>query len=316
MDLIEQLDRELELDQERRHSKRLGASGIGTECPRALWYSFRWSRTPGHIGRMLRLFDRGNREEQVVYDLLEKLGLTVRLKQSQYTMLHAHSVAIIDGVVSGNLLPENMILSIKTHNDNNFKRLKKKGVRSEFFTHYAQSQIEMYLAGYTKTLYFAVNKNDDHIYVKIINRDECTIVELVDKAKEVIFNYEAPERIRPNSAYMPCKFCNYRKICWGQEIPLPNCRTCRFSKPLHEVADVNLNSSESVYGKWHCEKDHPEIADQKGCKDHVYNSHMLQEFNIVEEMEDYNIYSHFETGELKQGPQYKTSNELYEENKC
>jgi hypothetical protein len=33
----------------------LGASLIGTECERAIWYSFRWATRARHTGRLLRL---------------------------------------------------------------------------------------------------------------------------------------------------------------------------------------------------------------------------------------------------------------------
>ena len=42
----------------------LGLSAMGSDCDRAIWYSFRWAVPPeGHDGRMLRLFETGHREE-------------------------------------------------------------------------------------------------------------------------------------------------------------------------------------------------------------------------------------------------------------
>ena len=41
----------------------LGASLIGDKCERAIWYVFRWATHTKFEGRMLRLFDSGNREE-------------------------------------------------------------------------------------------------------------------------------------------------------------------------------------------------------------------------------------------------------------
>ena len=43
----------------------LGASLIGRSCERALWYGFRWSKRAAHEPRILRLFARGQREEDV-----------------------------------------------------------------------------------------------------------------------------------------------------------------------------------------------------------------------------------------------------------
>src|SRR5574337_818227 len=41
----------------------LGASVIGRPCERQLWYAFRWAYQEQFKGRMLRLFQRGHREE-------------------------------------------------------------------------------------------------------------------------------------------------------------------------------------------------------------------------------------------------------------
>jgi hypothetical protein len=56
----------------------LGASEVGKPCARAVWYSFRRVHTVKHTGRMLRLFARGHREEDVVLLYLRQAGITVR----------------------------------------------------------------------------------------------------------------------------------------------------------------------------------------------------------------------------------------------
>lgn len=57
----------------------LGASQIGGACNRAAWYSFHWA---GHSApqdpRMLRLFDRGHREEQRMIGYLRMIGVEVQ----------------------------------------------------------------------------------------------------------------------------------------------------------------------------------------------------------------------------------------------
>ena len=55
----------------------LGASVLGNECERALWYGFRWCSPPSHDGRLLRLFDTGKREEARFTMELRGIGCTV-----------------------------------------------------------------------------------------------------------------------------------------------------------------------------------------------------------------------------------------------
>lgn len=59
----------------RRH---LGASVIGRDCMRELWYSHRWAVRARHDGRVLRLFDRGHEEEPRFADWLEIVGAEVQ----------------------------------------------------------------------------------------------------------------------------------------------------------------------------------------------------------------------------------------------
>jgi hypothetical protein len=64
----------------------LGASLIGRECKRYLWYVFRWCHHPKHDGRLLRLFNRGHREEDRFIEWLEGIG--AKIWTNNYSGLH------------------------------------------------------------------------------------------------------------------------------------------------------------------------------------------------------------------------------------
>src|SRR4051812_41371024 len=59
------------------HRHHLGASIIGKECSRAIWYTFRWVKFEVFNGRMLRLFDRGKLEEARIINWLKGIGCQV-----------------------------------------------------------------------------------------------------------------------------------------------------------------------------------------------------------------------------------------------
>lgn len=67
--------KEAQEDGRRRH---LGGSLIGRECLRELWYSFRWGTVTLHDGRLLRLFNRGHKEEFRFVEYLQQIGVEVR----------------------------------------------------------------------------------------------------------------------------------------------------------------------------------------------------------------------------------------------
>src|SRR3954464_3219259 len=55
----------------------LGASQLGDECGRALWYGFRWATRPHFSGQQLRLFNRGHLEEGRFIAMLLAIGMQV-----------------------------------------------------------------------------------------------------------------------------------------------------------------------------------------------------------------------------------------------
>lgn len=75
-------------DGPRRH---LGASLIGHECKRYLWYVFRWCLHEKHDGRQQRLFNRGHREEARFVEWLEGIGFQVWFENRDGFAYHAES---------------------------------------------------------------------------------------------------------------------------------------------------------------------------------------------------------------------------------
>lgn len=68
----------------------LGGSMIGHECTRALYYNFHWMVRPKFEARMLRLFDRGHKEEFRFVKYLRDAGVEV-WEYSQQLMYHPES---------------------------------------------------------------------------------------------------------------------------------------------------------------------------------------------------------------------------------
>lgn len=60
------------------HRNHLGASLIGHNCSRYLWYVFRWVFHKEHSGRQQRLFNRGHREEERFVEWLRGVGFKVK----------------------------------------------------------------------------------------------------------------------------------------------------------------------------------------------------------------------------------------------
>lgn len=72
------IDAKIYNDQDTGFRNHLGASSIGNECLRALWYTFRWATRAKHKASLLRLFQRGHLEEDRFIGYLEDIGVEVR----------------------------------------------------------------------------------------------------------------------------------------------------------------------------------------------------------------------------------------------
>lgn len=225
----------------------LGASGIGKECGRAVWYGFRWFQKAKFGGRVLRLFNRGHLEEARFIAMLLTIGVQVYQQdaegnQFRISAFGGHFGGSGDGVAVG--LPDlpagtPTLLEFKTHNDKSFQKLVQEGVRSAKFEHYVQMQTYMRKMGLAIALYGAVNKNDDALHFELVQLDTSTADQFHDRARTIVFMKQAPKKLNESAGWFGCKFCDYRPICHLNAAPAKNCRTCKHSEPRED-------------GKWYC----------------------------------------------------------------
>lgn len=258
-----------------RPSRRLGASQIGEECERRLWYSFRWCNPPGSEpdGRMKRLFNRGHREEAVFTEELRGIGCDVRDidpstgEQFTFTAVSGHFVAKIDGVALR--VPEAPKtwhnLSYKTANAKSWGELAKKGLQAAQPKNWAQNQVEMHMAQLTWTLFLSVNKDTDEIYAERVRYSEAEALALMEKAQRIIFLAEPPARLNEDPAFFKCKFCPASPVCHGTALPPVSCRTC-----LHATPEPDGD------GRWSCARFGCDVTTEtqraagEQCPDHRY----------------------------------------------
>ena len=236
----------------RRH---LGASLIGGECPRELWYSFRWFKRHKFDARILRLFNRGHLEEPRMVAMLLTIGCQVWQYDddgNQYRIIghNGHYGGSLDAVVLG--IPDwpdtPLLGEFKTHNDKSFQNMVRDGVRESKFKHFVQMQQYMGATGLAGGIYMAVNKNDDDLYAEIIPFDSTVYARFHHRAGAIIAERLPPPRIGDSPGWYLCRFCTYNSICYDSETPERNCRTCRWSEPV-EGGRWRCNNPQSKYGR-------------------------------------------------------------------
>lgn len=213
----------------------LGASMVGRECAREIWYGFRWTTQKNFDGRMLRLFNRGHLEEPRMVALLMMVGCQVwqydeRGKQFRLSKGHkGHGGGAIDGVVKGVPdMPEvAMLTEFKTHGDKSFVKLKEDGLLKAKWEHYVQMQTCMGELNLSHGLYMAVNKNTDELHAEIVKYDATQHQRSQQRTILIIDSKTPPPRIGKDETFFKCKFCDHRPVCHLKAPATVTCRTCK-----------------------------------------------------------------------------------------
>ena len=224
----------------------LGASIIGRECPREVWYSFRWTTRKNFSGRMLRLFNRGHLEEPRFVALLKTIGCSVWQhdddgKQFRIKGHRGHFGGSLDAVIQGlpDIPNEPVLGEFKTHNDKSFAKLVAEGVLKAKWEHLVQMQLYMGENNLNWAVYGAANKNDDSLHFELVQFDPAIFKRYKDRAAMIIDSNTPPPKINESPGWFKCKFCDHSPVCHSSALPDRNCRTCSKSRILDD-------------GKWQC----------------------------------------------------------------
>jgi hypothetical protein len=250
---------------EQGHRKHLGASELGEECWRKLWYGFRWVKEDKHDGRILRLFNVGHQAEQRFISYLRGIGFEVQEHNENGTQIkiagcNGHYGGSLDGMckppANYELNGETFLLEFKTNGTGKGFSDVENGLQKAKPKHYAQMCQYGYKMGIKYGIYLIENKNDSDIIVKVVELDWNLGAQLEKKANDIIFAKEPPPRISENPAMYSCKYCNFSDICHKGSKPEKNCRSCKNSEPVEN-------------GEWQCNKFGliPEDFIPLGCSD-------------------------------------------------
>lgn len=244
----------------------LGASLLGHHCERWLWLSFRWAVQPRFDGRVVRLFRRGQREEDTVVADLRAIGCHVTHTGAHQSRVDCgcHVGGSKDGIIEHGLpgAPATRhVLEIKTHNRKSFDQLEKDGVEKSKPQHYTQMQVYMFSSKIERALYVAVCKDDDRIYTERVRLDAETAEKAIKRGHRIALSERIPPPISQDPSWWRCKWCDAHDFCHGTKLTQhANCRTCAHSTPMPDST-------------WRCERHQadgiPVEFQRTGCDCHV-----------------------------------------------
>lgn len=268
-DLIDQRHEALET---RRPRPYMGISSIGHVCDRWLWLQFRWAVIESFPGRMLRLFERGQREEAIMASELRSIGIVLhntendQVEVSLGCWVKGHLDGLIDsGVPAAPKTPH--VWECKTFNKKNFDELEHLGVKEAKPMHWAQMQCYMLACKLTRALYTAICKDDDRIYAERVRIDSEAAEALVRRGQSIALEDHIPAPISMRPEWYQCKCCAGWDFCHGSRCTAEvNCRTC-----AHFSANRDEQCTCAFYGNAFI----PLEAQYIGCQNHVLHPDLV-----------------------------------------
>jgi hypothetical protein len=227
----------------------LGASGIGHECSRYIWYQFRWCATEQPSGQKLRLFNRGHREEDRFVEFLRGIGAEVwthdtsqppkpdgSYPQFRMSAVGGHFGGSCDGFIA---LPPRyeiakpILAEYKTNKDGRgFTDVATKGMQVAKPVHWSQVCTYGNYWQVEHCGYFIVNKNNDDLEIQIVKLDWNHGRQMITKAERIITSQVPPPKVSENPTYFTCAYCPAKQVCHNGKPPVMNCRSCINCAPV------------------------------------------------------------------------------------
>lgn len=255
----------------------LGASIIGTECERRLWYGFRWAAVEQFGAATLYRFEDGHRTEDLLAARLRMVpGIELHTldpdsgRQFAVSDFGGHFRGHLDGAVRGILqAPQTWhVWEAKACNDKKLDDLGKlKGELGEKAAlakwdavYHAQAIVYMEYTGMTRHYLTASSPGGRVMDSVRTNADPLAAAQLKAKAERVIFGAEPRPKLSEDPAWYQCKWCPAQEVCHGGKLPPTSCRTCAHATPERD-------------GTWSCTLllKTLEVPEQrKGCPQHRY----------------------------------------------
>lgn len=210
----------IELYEPNQKRNYIGASLIGDECWRKIWYELNLDFQEEHTPRKKRIFEMGHIIETYVKSLLIRAEYQLVLPSLHPTNLEyidsdmSYFKGHFDGILVD--LEENAyLLEIKSANDAQFNIFFKNGVKKWSPRYYGQLISSMGLGSLKGAFIIVFNKDNADIADEFLLPDDNKFQELRIKAKSIYESPTEPPRINNSPIWYQCKACKFNKVCHG-----------------------------------------------------------------------------------------------------
>lgn len=191
----------------------IGASTIGSDCLRQIWYEFKGFEATQVPTKMRRTWTIGKVLENTILDWLSEAGLEIL---RSWPDLSANDMPYFKGHIDAIWMKKGKpfaILEIKTAKDASYMIFVKKGLRTWQPNYYAQIQSYMGMSRIHIAYIVVLNKDTSELSDELVIFDPDFYQKLCEKAL-MIANAKIPlPRINGSPLWFQCKMCKFNKIC-------------------------------------------------------------------------------------------------------
>ncbi len=188
----------------------IGASNIGNDCWRQIWYELKGAKRDNPTNKVQRTWDMGKLLENFVINLLKISGVEFEDYQVEGV---DRDLPYFKGHFDGLMVKPYGVLEIKTAKDSSFRQFVKHGLKRWSATYYAQIQSYMGMFGVDRAYIIVFNKDTSEFHDDFVEFDADVYEQLKTKAKLIYESQFEPPRINNNPMWFQCKMCSYRTIC-------------------------------------------------------------------------------------------------------
>jgi len=176
------------------------------KCPRAIFFSFKGYKKSPLDPRMSRIFQKGNRFHQDLFQLLytipsiKVIATELHIPEHPYITGRADALLNVDG--------ENYVMDIKSMNSFIFKKMENPQPENV-----QQVQLYLHFFNIQKGILFYIDKDRQEIKEYVVSYDPLMVHFLLQnfkKLKDLIDKNEVPPKITKN---WQCDYCRFQEKC-------------------------------------------------------------------------------------------------------
>lgn len=198
---------------DRKTRDYIGASSIGSDCLRQIWYEYKGYQATEVPTKIRRTWMIGRVLEGTILDWLEESGIEVL---RTWPDLVAEGISYFRGHIDSVWMKKGKpfaILEIKTAKDASYMKFVKNGLKIWNPQYYAQVQTYMGMSDIHQTYIVVLNKDNSEISDELIMFDVDFYQKLLEKAVLVGNAKVIPPKINGSPLWFQCKMCKFHKIC-------------------------------------------------------------------------------------------------------